>query len=150
MEKQRGYLTGRVLDFGAGAEPYRDLVSGEYVPYDTYEHDIVPKGGKRNVGTPTGEYDSIMCNQVMQYLPDPQGTLIRFRHWLKPDGHLVMSYPTNWDEVEVNDYWRFTRKGMERLLSLAGFMPVTHERRAEIALGGFKFPLGYGVVAKAV
>lgn len=148
MERHKSYLSGRVLDFGAGSEPYRDLVSGEYVPFDTYEHNILPVGGKRKMQTPSGGFDVIMCNQVMQYMPDPQGTLITFSALLKPGGVLVLSYPTNWDEVEPNDYWRFTRKGMERLLSMAGFAPLIHERRAEIPLGGFKFPLGYGCVAQ--
>jgi SAM-dependent methyltransferase len=147
MEKHQAYLSGRVLDFGSGSEPYRDLVSGEYVPFDTYEHKIMPVGGKR--GTPQGaEFDAIMCNQVIQYIPDPQGVLIKFYALLKRGGHLVITFPTNWDEVEPTDFWRFTRKGMERLLSIAGFSPLIVERRAEIALGGFRFPLGYGVVAE--
>ena len=60
-----------------------------------------------------------------------------------------MTYPVCWDEVETNDYWRFTKWGMERMLRRAEFAIIAHERRAEIDLNGFKFPLGYGAVAFA-
>jgi SAM-dependent methyltransferase len=149
MEKYSHLLTGRVLDFGSGAEPYRDLVRGEYVPFDTYEHGIVPSRGKASLQV-TGKFDSVMCNQVFQYLVEPAAQLREFGSWLKPNGHLVMTYPTNWDEVENNDFWRFTKAGMELWLKRSGFSIVAHEQRAVINLDGFKFPLGYGVVAKAI
>jgi hypothetical protein len=38
---------------------------------------------------------------------------------------------------------------MDRLLGLAGLKVVLHERRAEVKVGGFAFPLGYGLVAQA-
>jgi SAM-dependent methyltransferase len=135
MEKHAACLTGRVLDFGAGQQPYRDLVSGDYIPYE--------KGGHL-----TGGYvDAVMCNQVLQYVDRPLDIL---RHGiysaLKPGGHLLLTYPTNWDEVEPTDLWRWTRAGMEQLLRQAGFAILIHERRAEVVLGNFKFPLGYGAV----
>ena len=140
MERNRDYLRGRVLDFGAGKQPYRDLVQGKYVPLE------------RGDDLPSGEegFDCIICNQVFQYLEQPSGVLGRFNEWLYPTkGYLVMSYATNWDEVESEDLFRFTKKGMEFLLARSKFEVVAHERRAEINLNGFKFPLGYGVVARA-
>lgn len=138
MEKNREYLFGKVLDFGAGKQPYRDLVVGEYVPYEL---------GDSGVG---GSFDVIMCNQVMQYLAQPLRQLELFHAWLfDRRGYLALTYPTNWDEVEASDYWRFTKSGMERLLDLSLFAVIKHERRAEINLNGFRFPLGYGVIAQA-
>jgi SAM-dependent methyltransferase len=151
VERNRQYLKGRVLDFGCGRpgtcavpQPYRDLVEGEYLGYDLGDRIPVPP------------FDAILCTQVVQYMEDvPE--LLRYFHAvltrfgqddLSPSGHLVLTYPTNWDEVESFDLWRFTKTGMEMLLKTAGFKIVTHERRAEIDLGGFKFPLGYGVVAQ--
>jgi SAM-dependent methyltransferase len=133
MEQNREYLRGRVLDFGAGKQPYRDLVEGEYVPCerDTY---------------PSGVFDAILCNQVMQYVYDAVSAIYLLKTYLKPGGHLVMTYPTNWDEVEASDFWRFTQAGMTELLMRFDFQIVKHERRAEAVLGNFKFTLGYGVV----
>jgi len=136
-------LKGRVLDFGAGTpttcrtpQPYRDLVEGEYVAYD--------------VDSPSvwGPWDAILCTQVVQYIPDVPKLLSRFEAQLVAGGYLVMTYPTNWAEVEGSDLWRFTRAGMERLLHDAELEVLHHERRAEVTLGGFAFALGYGVVAK--
>jgi len=141
MEQNRRYLRGRVLDFGAGKQPYRDLVDGEYLPIE--DGDKFP--GRDEA------FDCIMCNQVMQYITYPE-LLLRsvFHTYLgERQGHLVMTYPTNWDEVETTDLWRFTKAGMEMLLAKSGFAIVAHERRAEIDLHGFKFPLGYGVIAQA-
>jgi SAM-dependent methyltransferase len=139
MEHNRQYLRGRVLDFGAGKQPYRDLVQGEYVP--------IVQGDR----WPAGDFDCVMCNQVMQYLDRPLDFLRCFHGWLlSRQGWLVMTYPTNWDEVEDTDFWRFTKRGMEvLLLQAAEFEIISHERRAEVNLNGFKFPLGYGLVARA-
>lgn len=138
MERNQEFLQGRVLDFGAGKQPYRDLVRGEYTPYEP--NDVILRF----------PFDCIMCNQVFQYIWNPLGQLEQFHRWLRqPGGYLVMTYPTNWDEVETTDLWRFTKAGMEFLLKRARFRPINHERRAEINLNGFKFPLGYGLVAQA-
>ena len=142
VERQSGYLRGRVLDYGAGKpgtchkpQPYRDLVQGDYFPYD--------KGDE----LPDGPFDAILCTQVLSHIEDPGGLMRDFFAWLVPGGHLVMTYPTSWDEVDVTELWRFTRWGAAWLIGAAGFRILTHERRAEIDLNGFKFPLGYGVLA---
>jgi SAM-dependent methyltransferase len=143
MTRNRHLLCGRVLDFGAGKpgtcrepQPYRHLVEGEYVPYD--------KGD----AWPRGPFDAVMCNQVFQYLEDPVSWAHALLMALKPGGHLVMTYATNWEECEASDLARFTRIGMDRLLKSVNFEILGHERRASINLGGFQFALGYGVVAR--
>ena len=67
---------------------------------------------------------------------------------LKRGGHLVMTYPTCWDEVQGDDddFYRFTKKGMEKILG--SFHILHHTLRASISFPGFSFPLGYGVVAQ--
>jgi len=136
MEKYRHFLRGRVADFGAGLQPYRDLVGGEYFPMQ--EGDLFPPA----------LLDAVMCNQVAQYLGDPAATFQEIASRLRRGGRLVMTYPTNWDEVEGNDYWRFTKAGMERLLKAVGLSVIAHELRAEVRVNNFRFPLGYGVVAQ--
>jgi SAM-dependent methyltransferase len=135
MEKHRQHLGGRVLDFGAGTEPYRDLVGGDYVAHEA--------GGNM----PGGYFDTVICNQVLQYLTDPLNILTWGMYAsLRAGGHFLLTYATNWDEVEETDYWRFTKAGMERMLRATGFTVLAHELRAEVVIGHFKFPLGYGVL----
>jgi SAM-dependent methyltransferase len=134
---QRYLADGRVLDFGAGQQPYRDLVGGAYMPYEKGEP------------WPQGFFDSILCNQVVQYIPDVPLLFRMWRKMLKAGGFLVMTYPTTWALIEQDDLWRFTPYGMNLLLKNAGFDVMFHETRAEIDLSGFVLPLGFGVVARS-
>jgi SAM-dependent methyltransferase len=143
MERHRSYLRGRVLDYGAGKpgtcrqpQPYRDLVDGEYVPFDVDED------------LPGGEFDTVICTQVLQYVESPIESLLDMHDALKVGGHLVLTYATNWDEVEDADKWRFTGPGIKNLLIRTEFNIVHVERRAEVVINNFRFPLGYGVVAR--
>jgi len=107
---------------------------------------------------PSGPFDTILCTQVIQYLPDPRRELGWFYQWLNPGGYLVMTGPTNWEEVEESDLWRFTRSGIRKLVEgrvgesgATGFQVLICESRAELDLGGgAKFSLGWGVVARKV
>ena len=134
LEKNKNYLRGRVLDFGAGQQPYKDLVEGEYVSFE--KGDLFPEGS----------FDAVLITQVAQYLPDPIET---FGSLAKKADHLIMTYPTNWEEVEGDDLHRFTKVGMERILEEAGFEIMKHTPRCAINFDDFQLTIGYGVIAKS-
>jgi SAM-dependent methyltransferase len=148
MQRWKHLLQGRVLDFGAGTQPYRDLLDSqaEYVPFDPG----MTGGREVSAALPTPFFQLVMCNQVFQYLVKPAETVAWFAEILKPGGHLVMTYATNWPEVEESDLHRHTKAGMEHLLGHAGFKILDHTRRCELRVGGLCIPLGYGVVAAKV
>ncbi len=147
IEARREIFRGRVLDFGAGKpgtcrtpQPYRDLMGPDvtYLPHD------------RGEVIPNPPFDVVLCTQVLQYIEDPALCLAQFAEWLRPvSGVLILTYPTNWTECEAADLWRFTKAGVDRMLTRAGFEVGPHERRAEVRVGTYSFPLGYGVVAVA-
>lgn len=147
---------GKVLDYGSGREPYRELVERgtavEYVPYDRTDFPAtcaeVDVGPDAPLDWNEHGWDVILCTQVVQYVPYVEQLFLAFAMVLRPGGMLVLTYPTCWDEVEPADLHRFTRAGMERILNLVGFNVERHERRAEVRQGRFKFALGYGVVAR--
>jgi SAM-dependent methyltransferase len=152
LVEQSEYLTGDVLDYGCGKQPYRDIVSeagGVYVGYDRSGYPANVSGRDVYEGTPLSrDWDAVMVTQVLQYVPRPEPLLNSIRLSLrKRNGHLVMTYPTCWPEVEDADLHRFTRSGMERLLRLADMRVVTHVSRANLKMGGELFTVGYGVVA---
>lgn len=160
LAADEGYLHGTVLDFGAGKQPYRDIVEGVkpfggplYQAFDQADFPANVSGENIGEGDPLAMsgWGTILCTQVMQYVPEPQPLLLRFRGALQEGGHLVMTYATNWPEVEPQDLHRFTKSGMERLLIEAGFEIVVHEWRATaaVALSGESFATGYGVIARA-
>lgn len=165
-----GYLSGRVLDFGCGRQPYREIVEtagGEYLGFDSPRF---PASTTSELHVPDWPhaYDATLCTQVLQYVPNPMTALHQIGNGLRPiyhgadrekARHLVMTYPTNWPEVEPEDLHRFTKAGMERLLTEAGFTIIRHEERAEVVgavrvpngllTTGDAFALGYGVIAQA-
>ena len=167
-----GYLDGRVLDYGCGKQPYRDIVEaadGEYVGFDreffpgNVSAEDIGSLDKESPEEGTG-FNAILCTQVVQYIPMaefPAGEFLSFLKWLIVDhGYLVMTYPTNWPEVEPEDLHRFTKAGMERLLTEAGFEIVRHEQRGRhiffavpgghyLNHGRGEIALGYGVIARA-
>jgi Methyltransferase domain len=148
-----GYLSGRVLDYGCGKQPYRDIVQaagGEYEPFDR-AHFPGNTSGEDVLGylVAPAYWNALLNTQVLQYVYDVPATLRKFHLLLADNGHLVLTYPTNWPEVEEVDLHRFTKAGMERLLAGAGFSILRHERRATVHAEGYEWALGYGVVARA-
>jgi hypothetical protein len=151
------YLSGRVLDWGCGKKPYREMIEkagGHYEGYDLAEFPANVSG--EDVGSElfwdANAWDAILCTQVVQYVPFPEliELLADFRDRLFDDGHLVMTYPTNWPEVEGADLHRFTKAGMERMLTEARFEILEHECRGigAVSLSGDEFAVGYGVIAR--
>ena len=134
MERHAALLKGRTVDFGCGEMPYRDLVTGPYEPYEKSQR------------LPGGYFDAVMCNQVLQYVHTPASTLGTIHSLLQPGGTLLLTYRTNWDQVEDSDRWRFTKSGMFELLQRAGFIVSAHELLSQVAIGNFTFPLSHGAV----
>lgn len=143
---------GPVLDFGCGRQPYRPIVEAqrgaEYVGFDS------PAFPASVAETERGPLDwahrvwgTILCTQVVQYVPDPAALLAAFADCLSPVGHLVLTGPTNWPVVENEDLWRFTPAGITRLLEDAGFTVERLDERAHVPSPGGPLLLGWGAVA---
>lgn len=145
------YLHGRILDYGAGKpgtcrkpQPYRALceLRGEYIPYDL--GDSMPWGGS----DVRDEYDSILCTQVLAYVPTPLEVLRAFGQHLRTDGALVMTYTVNWEEIET-EATHFTKLGVARMIARAGLSVLIHERLSEVKIDGvISFPLMNGIVCR--
>lgn len=158
VESCAEYFSGRVLDYGAGMMPYRDVIEGAGGVYVPYDHSALPGFA----GDPDYAYsdllyqrdhhsfDAVLVTQSLQYMTDPRAILESLLvAYIKRHGVLAMTGPTTWPEVEEADLCRFTRAGILHLLVDVGFVVERLERRAEVSIQGEVFSLGWGVVARA-
>lgn len=153
-EAERFAAGSRVLDFGCGRAPYRELIEelgGMWAGYDLSSHrgSVVDD----DVGSPEllelfEGFDVIVCTQVVQYLVDPEDELARLRPLLAYGGALLATGPTNWPVIEDDDLWRWTAKGAALMLTSAGFSMAETGFRAAFDYGGEAFPLGWWAVAE--
>jgi SAM-dependent methyltransferase len=70
-----------------------------------------------------GPFDVVICEQVIEHVPDPFAAARNLRGLCAPGGHVVVSTPFLIRVHELwgmQDYWRFTPRGLRQLLESAG------------------------------
>lgn len=130
-------LTGIVLDFGAGSQPYRSLLKN-CTTYVSLEYDT-PQNRERKVAdifydgrTIPGEnsiYDGILSNQTLEHVPNPDIIVAEWARILKDDGLLLITMPFMWPEHEMPyDFQRYSSGGLRFILEKNGFEIVEQYR----------------------
>ena len=94
--------------------PWRDYVSLSYPEFDL----CAPLQVERR-------FDVVICEQVLEHVVDPRAAAANLRGLCEPGGRVVVSTPflVRVHEVPLflmNDYWRFTPRGLRVLLEEAG------------------------------
>ena len=74
-----------------------------------------------------GTFDVVICEQVLEHVIDPWAAAANLRELTAPGGHLVVSTPFLIKVHELplfgmNDYWRFTPRGLRALLERSGLV----------------------------
>jgi SAM-dependent methyltransferase len=150
-------VEGRLLDIGCGAQIYRDLVPagvtyrgidtadakarfGYHVPdTDYFEGEDWPVA--------PASYDTVLCTEVLEHIPEPSAFLTRAKNCLRPGGRLILTVPfaARWHFIPY-DYWRYTPSTLNTLLSHAGFDDIiVHARGNPLTVACYKtmaLPLG--------
>lgn len=129
-------LDGRLLDVGCGTKPYQELFT-----VDAYIGLDIDNDASRNRGVADylydgnnfplydGEFDSVLCNQVLEHVFNPDEFLGEIKRVLKPGGKLLLTIPFIWDEHEQpSDYARYSSFGLHALLDKQGFKIVEHHK----------------------
>ncbi|WAJ47342.1 class I SAM-dependent methyltransferase [Mycobacterium sp. Aquia_216] len=135
LKSPLGQATGTILDVGAGAQPYRPLVSRRA----TYRAiDIADAGEQFGYEVPGTAYfsgdewpagdrtiDLVLATETLEHVPDPDAFLSEARRVLHDDGRLILTVPfaARWHYIP-HDYWRFTPSALRMLLERNGFSEV--------------------------
>lgn len=101
----------RILDAGAGTQQYRkfcehlNYVSQDFGEYDGQGDSAGLQMGEFDYGRldivsditsipePDSSFDSIMCVEVLEHLPDPVQAIKEFSRLIKPEGYLILTAP---------------------------------------------------------
>ena len=141
-------FTGKVLDYGCGTQPYRAIVEFKGGEYHGYNRGVYPGGSKEDIGPaePLMQWwDVVLCTQVVEYVPDVPDLLAQMR---SHSNKLVITWPTNWPEVEPEDLHRFTLTGMTAMLRRYDWQIEQTRQLGAVAFGDREhMALGYGIVA---
>lgn len=129
-------LRGKLLDVGCGSKPYQELFI-----VDAYDGLDIDNESTRERAVADyfydgydfpftdDEYDSILCNQVLEHVFNPDEFLGEIRRVLKPGGKLLLTVPFVWDEHEQPyDYARYSSFGLKALLEKNGLKVLEHHK----------------------
>ena len=154
----RRYGRSPLLDVGSGLGPFDRLCDDlrlRIVRLDAQARntrvDII--GDVQNMIQVADEsFATVLCSQVIEHVPDPPAALREMARVLEPGGVLILSAPHLSLLHEVpNDYWRFTRYGLEQLLRKASLEVLSVEPTAGIfGFAGHLFSLAWMMTAGAV
>lgn len=129
---------GKILDFGCGAKPYRQMFSptSDYIGVDLensgHDHrneriDVLYDG--QTLPFLDCQFDAIFSSEVMEHVFVPERITAELYRVLKPGGRLLLTVPFSWAEHEAPwDYARYTSFGMRALLERHGFRIVALEK----------------------
>jgi SAM-dependent methyltransferase len=126
LPRLRQVARGRVLDVGCGTMPFKGHL--ERLPavtgYDSLDVEARTPGVTfiasidRMAPVPDATYDTVLCSEVLEHVPDPFAGLREIRRVLKPGGVLLLSVPflARLHE-EPHDYFRYTEHGLRQTLA---------------------------------
>jgi len=112
----------RVLDVGCGPKPYYPFFAeraSEYVGVDVVAHAAADLVGRvESIPVGDGEFDVVLCTQVLEHCDDPVQAVRELRRVTAPGGRVLAStHGVQWYHPSPEDYWRWTHEGLKRLFS---------------------------------
>ncbi|OGW00612.1 MAG: methylase [Nitrospinae bacterium RIFCSPLOWO2_01_FULL_39_10] len=130
------FIYGKTLDIGCGGKPYKNLCnSSEYIgleidsPENRKNKDADYFYDGKKIPFQDGEFDSIITNQVLEHVFNPDVFILEVNRVLKDGGILLISIPFIWDEHEQPyDYARYSSFGLKYLLENHGFNVIKYRK----------------------
>lgn len=109
-----GLSAAEISGDGQAGRGWKSFTSLNYPEFDL----CAPLSGQ-------GPFDVVICEQVIEHVIDPVAAAGNLRGLCAPGGHVVVSTPFlvrvhELPQWGMFDYWRFTPRGLRRLLEHAG------------------------------
>lgn len=122
---QRAHLaSGWMLDVGCGVQPYRPLFRhvSRYVAVDLPPTKRVDAHADAlRLPFADASFDTVLCNQVLEHVPEPARLMAEVQRVLRPGGVLLLTTPQVWGlHHEPYDFFRYTKYGLKHLAQSAG------------------------------
>jgi SAM-dependent methyltransferase len=122
-----------VLDAGAGESRHAPLFAKQhYVAVDLAVGDTAWNYRKLDcvadlAALPfhSAAFDALINIVTLEHLPDPARALNEMARVLRPGARVLIAAPHEWEvHQSPHDFFRYTRHGLEHLLSAAGFVEI--------------------------
>jgi len=138
INQYKGVLSGKLLDFGCGSKPYKNLINNvsEYVgvdfvndghPHDNELIDIFYDG--KSIPVNDNFFDSALSSEVFEHIFNLESVLKELHRVLKPGAPILITCPFIWKEHEIpNDFARYTHFALQDLFERNGFTVVTKDK----------------------
>jgi ubiquinone/menaquinone biosynthesis C-methylase UbiE len=122
---EKGYLRGRVLDLGAGQAKYRNIIKEKTESYTTFDliagQNVDVVGDINHTGFDAGSFDTVICTQVFEHIPEPHLAAKEIARVLKSGGFCLLTAPfLEPYHADPHDYFRYTTEGLSFLLKNEG------------------------------
>ena len=128
ISERAGYAHGLVLDVGCGGQPYRKMFSQIefYVGMDLPSNGCVNVyGDGQSLPFFGAVFDTVLCNEVLEHVPEPSQFMAEVGRVLKPGGVLLLTTPQTWGlHHEPHDFYRYTKYGLRYLAEKNGFIVI--------------------------
>jgi SAM-dependent methyltransferase len=125
-------LQGRLLDFGCGEKPYKDLFINvtSYIglDYDGGGHDHTNENvdvyyDGKTIPFEDETFDSFFSSEVFEHVFTLNEILPEINRVIKPGGKMLLTCPFAWEEHEIPyDYARYTQFALKDMLEKNGFI----------------------------
>ncbi len=120
------YLRGSVLDLGAGKNHLRNIYSVNSsfwvsLDYDFRSSSIDVRGDGQKLPFKDRIFDTIICIDVLEHIPDTHNFLSEIFRVLKNNGIVILSTPFFfWLHEAPYDFYRFSKFGLEYIIKKNG------------------------------
>jgi len=123
IDRNSNRCHGKLVDIGCGSKPYIKYFKyiDEYIGVDLISNEADIVANAKSLPIESNSVDVVLCNQVIEHDAEPVKIIAEIRRILKKDGVLILSAPQMGRlHGEPNDYYRFTKWGLNYLLEKNG------------------------------